>query len=156
ADALASGVEAARDAFAKVAAGEHPFMWLNTALFADGVFVHVPAGVVVERPLQIHIASDAGTAPVATHPRILVVAGEGSRISIVESYGGPDDRQYFTNAVTEVSVAANAIVHHVKVQREGLSAFHVAGTFARLARTSVFASHNMSFGGGLVRNDISA
>jgi len=47
-------------------------------------------------------------------------------------------------------------VHHVKVQRESRKAFHVAGTFARLGRGSVFSSHNISFGGAIVRNDISA
>jgi len=47
-------------------------------------------------------------------------------------------------------------VHHVKVQRESKKAFHVAGTFARLGRGSVFSSHSISFGGCIVRNDISA
>lgn len=156
AGAIAAGSDAARGALAHVAAGDHPFMWLNTGLFEDGVFVHVPAGVAVDRPIHVHVASDAGTTPVATHPRVLIVAGENSQVTIIESYGGPEGQKYFTNVVTEAAVDAGAVVHHVKVQRESRKAFHVAGTFARLGRGAVFSSHNISLGGGIVRNDISA
>ncbi len=148
--------DALQPALAQLAVGDHPFAWLNTGLFQDGVLVHVPAGIVVDRPIQIHIASDAGTDPTVSHPRVLVMAGENSQVSIVESYGGPEGQTYFTNAITEVLVGPGAIVHHVKVQRESRKAFHVAGTFARLGRGSVFASHNISLGGGIVRNDIAA
>jgi Fe-S cluster assembly protein SufD len=156
AGAIAGGSDAARGALAHVAAGDHPFMWLNTGLFEDGVFIHVPAGVAVERPIHVHVASDAGTTPVATHPRILIVAGENSQVTIIESYGGPEGQTYFTNVVTEAAIEPGAVVHHVKVQRESRTAFHVAGTFARLGRGAVFASHSLSLGGGIVRNDVSA
>ncbi len=155
AEAIRGGGDAVR-ALATIGTGDHPFTWLNTGLFTDGVFIHVPAGVIVDRPVHVHVASDAGTTPVATHPRILIVAGENSQVTIIESYGGPEGQKYFTNTVTEASVAAGAIVHHVKVQRESRKAFHVAGTFARLDRGSVFASHSISLGGAIVRNDISA
>src|SRR5690606_4785422 len=102
----------------------HPFMWLNTSLFEDGVFIHVPAGVVVERPIHVHVASEAGSEPVATHPRVLIVADENSQVSVIESYGGPEGQTYLTNTVMEAAVGAGAIVHHVKVQRESQKAFH--------------------------------
>ena len=139
-----------------LAQGDHPFAWLNTGLFEDGVFVHVAAGVVLERPIQIHVASEAGTDPVATHPRVLIVADDNSQASVIESYGGPEGQTYFTNAITEIAVGAGAVVHHVKVQRESRKAFHVSGTFATLQRGSVFSSHSISFGGAIVRNDITA
>ena len=156
AGSMGAMADALQPALAQLAVGDHPFAWLNTGLFQDGVLVHVPAGIVVDRPIQIHIASDAGTDPTVSHPRVLVMAGENSQVSIVESYGGPEGQTYFTNAITEVLVGPGAIVHHVKVQRESRKAFHVAGTFARLGRGSVFASHNISLGGGIVRNDIAA
>ena len=156
ADALGSTSDRLQPALARIAVGDHPFVWLNTGLFEDGVIVRVPAGTVLDRPIQIHIASDAATDPTVSHPRVLISAGENSQFTVIESYGGPEGQCYFTNAVTEVLVAPGAIVRHVKVQRESRKAFHVAGTFARLGRGSVFASHNVSLGGGIVRNDISA
>jgi Fe-S cluster assembly protein SufD len=154
--ALAGEAAWMQPALAQLAVGDHPFTWLNTGLFEDGVLVRVPDNVIVERPIQIHMASDAAADPTVSHPRVLVLAGENSQVSIIESYGGPEGQTYFTNAVTEVLVAPGAVVHHVKVQRESRKAFHIAGTFARLGRGSVFASHNISLGGGIVRNDISA
>ncbi|HUF24238.1 MAG TPA: SufD family Fe-S cluster assembly protein, partial [Vicinamibacterales bacterium] len=154
--ALASNPDWLQPALAQLAVGDHPFVWLNTALFEDGVLIRVPDNVIVERPIQVHVASDAASDPTVSHPRVLVIAGENSQVSIIESYGGPEGQCYFTNAVTEVLVAPGAVVHHVKVQRESRKAFHIAGTFARLGRGSVFSSHNISFGGGIVRNDISA
>ena len=156
AQGLATLPDRLQPALGQLAVGDHPFAWLNMGLFEDGVLVHLKPGVVLERPIQIHVASDAGSHSTVAHPRILISAGENSQVSIIESYGGPEGQCYFTNAVTEVSVAPGAIVHHVKVQRESRKAFHVAGTFARLGRGSVFSSHNISLGGGLVRNDISA
>jgi Fe-S cluster assembly protein SufD len=156
ADAITSGHAEVAAALTTLAKGDHPFAWLNTGLFEDGVFVHVPDGAVVERPIQIHIASDAATDPVATHPRVLIVAGERSQASFIESYGGPEGQTYFINAITEVAVAAGAVVHHVKVQRDSRTAFHVSGTFATLQRASVFSSYAISFGGRIVRNDVTA
>ncbi len=154
--ALGSTSDRLQPALAQIAVGDHPFVWLNTALFEDGVLVRVPANTVLDRPIQIHIASDAATDPTVSHPRVLISAGDNSQCSLIESYGGPEGQTYFTNAVTEAVVAPGAIVHHVKVQRESRKAFHVAGTFARLGRGAVFSSHNISLGGGIVRNDISA
>jgi len=156
AQALVTMPDRLEPALGQIAVGDHPFARLNTGLFEDGVFIRVPANTIVERPIHVHVASDAGSDPTVSHPRILVIAEENSQVSIIESYGGPEGQRYFTNAITEVLVAPGAIVRHVKVQRESRKAFHVAGTFARLGRGSVFASHNISFGGGIVRNDISA
>ncbi|MDQ3170450.1 MAG: Fe-S cluster assembly protein SufD [Acidobacteriota bacterium] len=156
AEALVTHPHLLKPALGALAIGDHPFASLNTGLFEDGVLVHVPANVIVERPIHIHIASDAASHPTVSHPRIVISAGDNSQVSVIESYGGPEGQKYFTNAVTEVLVGAGAIVHHVKVQRESKKAFHVAGTFARLGRGSVFSSNSISFGGGLVRNDISA
>jgi Fe-S cluster assembly protein SufD len=156
ADALGSVSDRLEPALGKIAVGDHPFVWLNTGLFEDGVLVRVPANTMLDRPIHIHIASDAASEPTVSHPRVLVSAGENSQFTVIESYGGPEGQCYFTNAVTEVLLANGAIVQHVKVQRESAKAFHVAGTFAKLGRGATFTSQNISLGGGLVRNDVNA
>jgi Fe-S cluster assembly protein SufD len=93
---------------------------------------------------------------VMAHPRVLVVAGENSHVRILESYVGPRSGRYFTNAVTDIRVGPSAIVDHYKLQRESPEAFHVAGTYVKADRGATFSSHSLSFGGALVRNDITA
>src|SRR6266853_2113838 len=86
---------------------ESAFAALNTAFLADGAFVHVPADVTLERPLELVFLSTgraASDGPVVSHPRSLIVVERGARAAVVETYAGLSDGVYWTNAVTEVVV----------------------------------------------------
>jgi Fe-S cluster assembly protein SufD len=135
---------------------DHAFAALNTAFFRDGAFVHIARGAVVETPIHLLFVSGAGDEPAVTYPRNLIVAGENSQVTIVESYLGRDGDTYFTNAVTEVVAGPNAVIDHYRVQREGDAAYHVATMQVQLDRGSNFRSHNIALGGSLVRNEVNA
>jgi Fe-S cluster assembly protein SufD len=147
-----AGIEAT---LTRVAPFEHQaFTALNTALFADGAFIYVPPGDVIDAPIHVlFVSSDEGR-PTMTHPRVLVIVGENAQASIIESYVGPDGARYFTNAVTEIVVGENASLDHYKIQRESLSAYHVSTMQVLHKRNARFQSHSVSFGGSIVRNDI--
>jgi Fe-S cluster assembly protein SufD len=130
------------------------FAALNTAFFADGAFVEIPAGVVLGEPLALVHLSTAPAEPVAIQPRALIALGAGAQATIVECYAGLEGGVYFTNAVTEIALGPNAALDHYKVQREGSQAFHVSLVEMRQERDSRFTSHNVSLGGALVRNDV--
>jgi Fe-S cluster assembly protein SufD len=135
---------------------EHPFVALNTALHRDGAFLFFPKGVVVEKPINIIHLGKTGGEPFACFPRFLMVAEESSQATVVEQYGTIGEGAYFTCPVTEVVVGPNSSIDHYKLQRESTDAFHVA-TFQLLQdRDSNFSSHSISWGGGLVRNDVNA
>jgi Fe-S cluster assembly protein SufD len=50
----------------------------------------------------------------------------------------------------------NATITHYKIQREHPDSFHMAAMYLHAARNSTVASHSISLGGALVRNDIVA
>jgi Fe-S cluster assembly protein SufD len=131
------------------------FAALNTAFLQDGAFVHIPDGTVLEQPLQLLFVSVADGS-VMTHPRVLIVAGDGSQSRIVETYVGAGDQPYFTNAVTEIFAGENTTLDHYKVQEESIQAFHVASMHVHAARSATFSSHSFSLGGRFVRNDVLA
>jgi Fe-S cluster assembly protein SufD len=136
---------------------ENAFAALNTAFLADGAFVFLRKGSVIEEPIHLLFLSTSSSAPgqaSVTHPRNLIVAGPGSHARILESYGGVDGEVYFTNAVTEVVAQESAVVDHYKLQRESLRAFHIATLQYQQERSASISSHSISLGGGLVRNDI--
>ena len=133
-----------------------PFTALNTALAADGAYIDIAPGTLVDRPVHVLFFSSVSGAPQVSHPRLLLVAGEHSESRIVETYAGPAGQAYFTNAVTECLVGDRAVVDHYKVQRESTAAYHVASMQVRTGRQSAFVSHALSLGGALVRNDIGA
>ena len=132
------------------------FVALNTAALEDGAFIHIKRGVVVEEPIHLLFVSVPAAGPTVSHPRTLIVAEENCQATIVESYSGTADQVYFTNAVTEVSVAENAVLDHYKVQRESLKAYHIATMQLQIARSANFSSHSIALGGRLVRNEANA
>ncbi|MFQ5525081.1 MAG: Fe-S cluster assembly protein SufD [Thermoanaerobaculia bacterium] len=138
----------------------HAFVALNTALHESGVFVFLPRNVVVETPIHVLHLGRGGDAPVASFPRNLFVAGENSQGRIIEQFATAGDAEtagrHFACPVTEVVLAPSAVVDHYKLQRESTDAFHMATFQIYLERSSNFSSHSISWGGGLVRNDVNA
>lgn len=129
-----------------------PFVALNSAFLAEGAFVYVPDGVVIEEPIHIQFVSKA-EAPFAAHPRTLIVIGDRAQARVIESYVGLGGT-YFNNAVTEVVVGKEAIFEHVKAQFETPEAFHIATTQTLQHGSSTYHSANVSFGARLARNDV--
>jgi Fe-S cluster assembly protein SufD len=138
---------------------DHAFVALNTAFLRDGVFIKVPRGVVVERPINLlSIGKPAGpnSEPVAFFPRILIVAEESSQLTVVEQYVSAGEGSYLSVPVTEVVVGPNAVVDHYKLGRESLQAYQMATIALWQDRSSNFSSHSISWGGAIVRNDVRA
>jgi Fe-S cluster assembly protein SufD len=129
---------------------------LNTALMDDGLFLHVPRGTLVEEPIHVLFVQAGNGAPVMTHPRSLVVVEKGAQASVVESYAGIDGGVTFTNAVTEIVLEEEAVVSHLRLERERPQAIHVGHVEATLGRAAAFVQQSVSLGGGLVRQDTNA
>jgi Fe-S cluster assembly protein SufD len=135
-----------------------PFVAFNTAFFADGAYIHVPAHTIVEKPIHVVFVSTGDTSgrPVMSHPRVLAVLGDNSQAAVVESYAGPEGAEYFTNVVTEIVLGQNAVLDHYKLQHESTQAYHVGTIVVEAARSASCTSHSISLGGALVRNDVIA
>ncbi len=131
-----------------------PFAALNTAFLQDGAFVHVPKGRVVEEPIHLLYVSTAQEPAAVSYPRNLVLLGDGSQATLIESYVGLDKGPYFTNAVTELRVGNGAILEHYKMQRESETGIHFSNTALLQGRSSTVASTSLDLGGGTVRNDV--
>ena len=138
--------------------GTKGFTALNTALAIDGLYVHIPDGVVVSDPLHLVFVSapTGATQPIMSNVRVLIVAGDRSQVRIVETYVAPGGGTYFTNAVTEVFAGEGAVVDHYKVQQESVDAFHIASMHVHAGRNANVSSHSFSLGGKIVRNDVTA
>ncbi len=130
---------------------QNPFVALNTAFLGNVTVLEIPRNAVIEQPIEI---TYEGTEGVAAHPRTLILVGANAQCTIVETYKGAGT--YFTNAVTEIVAGDRAVVDHYKVQQESVNAFHIATLQATLGRSAAFASHSISLGGALVRNDVNA
>lgn len=130
---------------------DHTFAALNSAVFVDGVYLHLKAGAAVEPVIEIvHVTSGDG---MVIAPRILIVAEENSTAKVIEQYCSDGDSTNLTVPVTEVFVSKHANLEHVRLQDESLSSYHVALWETKQAGESEYRSYNVAFGGGLARLD---
>jgi len=156
-EALAKHPEKVEPHLGRLASFEdHPFVALNTAFYRDGIFIWVPRNQVVEQPINLVLVGSPSAEPIAFFPRNLIVGGESSQVTVVEQYVTVGEGAYLTAPVTEIVAEDNSVVDHYKLQRESTEAFHMATFQLQLGRDSNVASHSISWGGGLVRNDVNA
>jgi len=132
---------------------EHPFAALNTAVLADGAFIHLPSGTELEQPIQILFVAGAGGRPSLSAPRILIVADNSSRATVIEQHVGDGDAS-LSCPVSEIVLGEGAVLEHVAVQEEDDSAYHLAARQIRLAAAARYSAQAISLGGALARTDI--
>lgn len=123
------------------------FTALNLA-FADLAVLTIEKDTVVDEPIELNFAAADGT---AIFPHVIVVAGAGSKATLVESYSTPG--KGFTNSAIQIFVEDNAKLTHYRVQKDSPEAFHYGATEVTLAH-GVYDSTNINLGGALARHDI--
>jgi Fe-S cluster assembly protein SufD len=139
---LARHVEFERDVFAAV----------NTSYLQDGAFVRIARNRTSPGP--VHLLFVATQQQTANYPRCLVVAEAGAECTVIEQYVGLGDVVYFSNAATEVVVAQDAHVRHVRLQQEAPAAFHIASSTVALGRDARYTSQTVMLGARVSRQDI--
>lgn len=128
------------------------FAALNTAFLQDGALVIVPRGAAIDTP--VHVLLVATQPEAASHPRCLFIAEAGSEVTILEDYVSLNEAAYVTNAVTEVAVADNAQISHIRVQRDSTEAFHIGNCAVSLAHASRYRSVSVALGARISRYDL--
>ena len=143
-----------------------PFATLNGALCQDAVVIHVPPDVEIENPVRILYLStpsaEKGTASIAA-PRILLVAEERSRLTVVEEFGpstSADDLGegrggvYATLPVAEIELDDAACLEHHYVVMDAPGAIHFKSTLVNQSTSSNYSLVEARLGGSLTRHDV--
>jgi Fe-S cluster assembly protein SufD len=105
----------------------------NAAVWQHGLLVHVPAGLELDRPLYVRVANAIENGSLFW--RLLVVAEEGSRFSLVEEYSsGATGLPGYFNGVAELFVEQAAKLEYVSLQNLSRETWHFASHHARVER----------------------
>ncbi len=105
----------------------------NAALWRNGLLVHVPQGVELEKPLYVRIANAVEGGSLFF--RLLVVAEPHSRFTLIEEYVSASPQlEAYTNAAVEIVVKDAAKVEYVSVQNLSRGTWHFASHHARVER----------------------
>jgi Fe-S cluster assembly protein SufD len=134
--------------------GRHLFAALSNAWADEGVLLHVPANTRLEQPVYlVHVSTPQEQASVA-NVRALVVLEQGASAELIEHYVSAGERQNgFVNALTEVSVGANASFLHTRINLEDESLLHIGGVHVALQRDARFEGFTIAEGSELKRID---
>src|SRR5215213_6728675 len=105
----------------------------NAAMWRNGLLVHVPKDVVLERPLFVRVANSVENG--ALFWRLLVVLEEGARASLIEEYASASpELKGYSNAAVEVFVGEGAKLEYVSLQNLSRGTWHFATHHARVER----------------------
>jgi Fe-S cluster assembly protein SufD len=124
---------AAHERLGELLGADEKFAAHNAAEWQHGLLVHVPRGVVLEKPLYVRIAnaSEGG----ALFWRLLVDAGEGSSFSLIEEYSSATpELSGYSNAAVELFVGQAAKLEYVSLQNLSRETWHFASHHARVER----------------------
>jgi Fe-S cluster assembly protein SufD len=135
---------------------EHGFRALNSAFLQDGLFLYVPDGCQLDKPVELCCIQQNDDEEIASQPRHLVIAGEGARVTLIERYLSTHEGRYLTNSLTEVFAQRDARVEHYKLQEESARGYHIGGWLIEQQAGSQVFTHNVALGGAIARTDIRA
>lgn len=130
-----------------------PIAALNTAFFADTLFVVVGKGVKLDAPLHASFYF-GGDMPLRLVARGFIIVEDGAEATLVNSVTGSEGVGYQSNSVVEICVGDDAKVNYIRNNGTGRAstAVHLIG--ARIGARSEINIFNMTTGAGLSRNEI--
>jgi len=129
------------------------FAELNAAMMHDGVYIDIPDGVVVEKPIHLLFLSHQRSED-SSHIRNLIIAGEYSQATVIEHFGSLDGSRALINAASDVELHAGARLEHYKLQQSDINEVNIGSIRAHQHRDSYYHSHSVAFGAALSRRDI--
>jgi Fe-S cluster assembly protein SufD len=121
------------DRLGTLVGADEKFAAHNLARWQHGLLVVVPRGLVLERPLYVRIANAVEGGSLFF--RLLVVAEEGARFSLIEEYASSSPGLHaYTNVVSELFCEPASRLEYVSIQNLSRETWHFASHHARVGR----------------------
>ena len=129
------------------------FTALNRAFLGDGAVITLPPGVRLPLPVELVFVA-RGEIDVASHPVVLVLAGEAAAATVVEHHLGDGAGAKLANPFTRIAVGEGGTIEHHLLLEEDDATWHTGNIDARVAAGGRLGSNAVQLGGRLVRYGI--
>jgi Fe-S cluster assembly protein SufD len=130
----------------------HLFATLNNAWLDDGVLLHVPRNVILDKP--VYIVNLTTAAASASNQRLLIVLEDNAQAEVIEHYfSSGAEPSGFSNSLTEVEIGAGAQLHHYRLNLEEEQAQHIGAVHVNLQRNARFRGFALALGASVMRVD---
>lgn len=116
--------------------------------FCEPIEIDVPAGKAFGQIVVVHQFRRDGA---ASFPRLVVRAGQGSQVSVVEVFSSPDGLAHVSFPVTELVVGRDATIRHAAVQLLGDASWQIARLTSTVEQGGTIRAGTAAFGGDYSR-----
>ena len=152
------------DYYNRLAANDDAVSSLNTMLAQDGLLVYVPRGVVVDRAIQVinilktpfaSLPSGEGQragSSFMVNRRVLVVAEEGSAVTLLFCDHTADDLHFLTTQVTEVFAMPGSTVNLYCLEETHVKNVRVSNVYVEQQANSHVTHNVITLHNGTTRN----
>ena len=131
------------------------FEAMNCALWNDGIFVYVPDGVTVKQPL--HLLRESGLGSSVQYPRLLVIVGKNSELTLIDEYGGGstdrDQTSSYANGAVEIFGLEDSRTSYVYLQRQASGMNSYLTHRARIEQGAQMLTIPLAFGGSVAKQN---
>jgi len=123
----------------------------NTAFAQDGLFLYVPAGVQVEKPVQV-VNILRSNVDLLINRRVLVVLEDGASLRLLTCDHTTDDVQFLATQVIEAYVGANASFRLYEMEETRPRTHRVSNLYVHQEADSRVLLGGITLNNGLTRN----
>lgn len=131
---------------------QHPFAALNGRYLEQGICIHIDKNTKINSPLYIkYNQNNCENLQLNIHN--LIIAEKNTHLDIIEEFTSGSSTSYFINIVNEFYLKANAKVNHYKIEKENLSAYHIALNAAKIQSEAAYKQYYLANGAKFSRNE---
>jgi len=131
------------------------FEAMNSALWNDGIFIYVPDGMTVDKPL--HLLREAGGQNSLFLGRLLVVVGKNAKLILIDEYGGGSTDLgkgiSQANSAVEMFAHQDSNVTYLALQRQASAVNSYFTHRARIDRGAQMLTVPLVFGGAVCKQN---
>lgn len=125
----------------------------NTAAWSDGLFMEIPDGFILDKPLIVYYLHDTSEGQVKSVTRNLIIAGKESQATIVEKWFTKGPHAVISNSLSEILLRNKASINHLVIQNDtGTHVQYLYNQFWQEAE-SLLNSHVITLNGTFIRNN---
>ena len=137
----------------KLANNDNSVVALNTMLVQDGVFIYVPKGVAMERPIQLVNIFNSAASLMGVR-RLVIVVEEGAKAQLlICDHTQNNEYRYLSSQVIEVYVGQNASFDIYDIEESSETTSRCSQLFARQENNSRLLINGVTLSSGITRND---
>ncbi|MCF7904828.1 MAG: Fe-S cluster assembly protein SufD, partial [Candidatus Marinimicrobia bacterium] len=129
------------------------FQYMTLGLVNSGLFIHVEQNTEVEQPLHIIYVNGPTKSAVVQTPVNFIRLGTNSRFTCIQHFVNSDESKAITIPADFFDLAEGSGIQSYRIGVESDQTDHISNSYARIADSARFVSHQYLLGSRLTRSN---